>query len=654
MISEGAKEKYVRLAGILAEADNRATIVNNVKLPQFVADWAHAISDKFSVWIANSFRERFIEDFEMPAAIKRSVNFQKQLQRPDQGLTRRMETYMRRVEGEYQDIIDWLSRRGSIAIENDQINLRALTFQQAMARSNAWHERVAVESRQREAAEREKAEREAAAIRAAQPEAAIQDRDGKVEIAFGDGYYWLNLGGAKCDNEARLMGHCGSGAGTLYSLRKDGYPYVTVDLQNKRIRQMRGRGNSIPKAEYWPYIIEFLINPKIGVIDFALWDYKKDLNFKLEQLPPDMLGKVLKAKPNFVKEVDVDKMSAENLQILLRDSPNIIEDINVSALAVRYIQNTEKFMALIEEHPRLVTHMSISSFIELSSQNRGIVPKIQELAKTIITRYPEIIDNARIASDKFWGYVLIDKKEPFQQFLNEKKLHQSWEGEHIDIFVSDFSELSELYDPNHDDIFIRYNNPRFEVQYSPVDFPWERYVEHIDTQNAKGLAKIMKAQGADFGKTATKTEVVAKLTAGDFNRVKELISIAATKASDAATEKKFQEVTRQPLWDMGFEYIGHMIVDVERDGTGIERHVLRLPESQFKEYCLSNPLNISIDLHDAWNHEAIRIIWSGIMAKNKMLSWKGNIEDHEKTFDIETFNDKLERELDDLADAAGA
>jgi len=80
-----------------------------------------------------------------------------------------------------------------------------------------------------------------------------------VVLTFPDGFYWIRLNKNFCRDEAEAMGHCGRGSGILYSLRRDKYPYVTVDLVNGVITQIKGRGNTKPKPEYHKYIKPILL-----------------------------------------------------------------------------------------------------------------------------------------------------------------------------------------------------------------------------------------------------------------------------------------------------------------------------------------------------------------------------------------------------------
>jgi hypothetical protein len=102
------------------------------------------------------------------------------------------------------------------------------------------------------------------------------------------------------------MNHCGIGSENLLSLRenvllKSGYHYtasvshITIDLSEGRIRQLKGKSNSKPKKEYFPYIVDLLLNYD-GIKDYKTFDFSlKDLDvddiIKIYHKKPEILGK---------------------------------------------------------------------------------------------------------------------------------------------------------------------------------------------------------------------------------------------------------------------------------------------------------------------------------------------------------------------------
>ena len=57
--------------------------------------------------------------------------------------TNEFESFMTSKDAQYRYILDWLNRRGSLAVETDILDLKTLTFEQALQKSEDWHERLA-------------------------------------------------------------------------------------------------------------------------------------------------------------------------------------------------------------------------------------------------------------------------------------------------------------------------------------------------------------------------------------------------------------------------------------------------------------------------------------------------------------------------------
>ncbi len=116
---------------------------------------------------------------------------------------------------------------------------------------------------------------------------AVTKENGNIEISYPDGFYWINLKTHNCLEESKAMGHCGcdSRATTLYSLRLDKTPHITLSYveNSNSIIQCKGKNNSKPKETYHKYIVDFIIKKNIkNIIQTNKNDfYLTDLNNKL-------------------------------------------------------------------------------------------------------------------------------------------------------------------------------------------------------------------------------------------------------------------------------------------------------------------------------------------------------------------------------------
>jgi len=87
----------------------------------------------------------------------------------------------------------------------------------------------------------------------------------KVIHEFDNGYYWYDIKSHACDFEGKEMGHCGRGEhGALVSLRAGGgramKPFITLEFDGTTLYQIKGKGNTAPKKDLWPYVDWFIEN----------------------------------------------------------------------------------------------------------------------------------------------------------------------------------------------------------------------------------------------------------------------------------------------------------------------------------------------------------------------------------------------------------
>ena len=91
-----------------------------------------------------------------------------------------------------------------------------------------------------------------------------KDED-KVIHTFDNGYFWYDVQSHACDFEGKEMGHCGRGEqGSLVSLRAGGgrkmKPFITLEFDGTTLYQIKGKGNTAPKKDLWPYVDWFIEN----------------------------------------------------------------------------------------------------------------------------------------------------------------------------------------------------------------------------------------------------------------------------------------------------------------------------------------------------------------------------------------------------------
>jgi len=140
-----------------------------------------------------------------------------------------------------------------------------------------------------------------------------EKEEGYKFMTFEDGFYWQNLMTNTSEYESKYMGHCGTDtqASTLFSLRKNGLPHVTMSYLEKDKRlsepykqekpanklelkdgtycQLKGKQNKKPVEKYHKYIVELFI--KLQIRDYSN-TYLQENDFHIEDLNDELFNKL--------------------------------------------------------------------------------------------------------------------------------------------------------------------------------------------------------------------------------------------------------------------------------------------------------------------------------------------------------------------------
>jgi len=257
------------LAELLLEKDSRSKILK-LGLPQDVADYLHNFSDKYSLWFADK-----IKDMNGYQNSRDKIMF-----------IRGMQTLM-------QSIVDWV--RGS-----QNIKINEYDWENAVNAAEQYHQNLSIKNSDRET--------------------------NKIIKEYKDGYYWVDLESSSDSCERSAMGHCASTSkgDTLYSLRKynittnDVESFITIAISpNEGIwYQCKGRSNSKPKEEYYPYIADILISS--NVLKFKT-EYDSRNDFKSNDLI-EFLENNPDLYPNseeIIEKINEDIISIDDFQKIL-------------------------------------------------------------------------------------------------------------------------------------------------------------------------------------------------------------------------------------------------------------------------------------------------------------------------------------------------
>lgn len=372
-LTEGCKSKLQRLAGIITEGTKEEIIIKKIGLPNFVADWAEELSDKYSIWIADSFKRLIIDSKKFPELrnmkgedIEKKLASDEREPMFDDFLKKTMEEH----SGEYKYILDWLKGRSHGAvIETDKLDFKNLTFTEALKRSEEWH-------------------KELSKVQGGQ----IKDETGDVVLTFPDGFYWIDLKKGEDADEGRAMSHCGrcqNSGEHIISLRKDGYPYISGCIHPKThiISQLRGRANTKPKKSFHTYIMKMLTDPKLGIKFFQYDGYKDEENFRLEDLERNDLVNLIKTKPLLLKGQQFNRLNFSKNEImwLIKNHPEVVP--TKILLKNTDFEELQQQLLSPEHIKKLITLKSVKELLE---NLKDMGEKYSELAALAMYKNPAI------------------------------------------------------------------------------------------------------------------------------------------------------------------------------------------------------------------------------------------------------------------------
>lgn len=357
---------------IILESDKRPSIKNIFGFNDEWADKFHEINPKLSIWVASTFLEDFIKrkmsslDDSIkngkvdPNKSKKSViDFLN-----NQGT--KFITWRNEYEPEYRHIMDWVTNPR----RREQINLKNLNFLDALQKSNEWHESL---------------EGNASFNYNEKNEVIIDYRNND-----GIGFYWVDLKTDFSQEESDRMGHCGRDSGcNLFSLRSlndigESRSHITASYspKNKKILQIKGRKNSKPKAVYYRYIIDLLVNDKFPINSLSRNTYRQENNFQLNDLTPEQLDYIFSKKI----ELKVDYLFGDKKKVnIYKHDPNVIlfkEDISPGYYGVANVETMEIIKnyeySIIDDSP----YTEFLSFKDKDGESKVIILKHFKSRKT--------------------------------------------------------------------------------------------------------------------------------------------------------------------------------------------------------------------------------------------------------------------------------
>ena len=383
------------LESLLTEKDNRRILIDKEGVSEQIANWAHNLSDKLSIWIVKSLKDKYartianlpnkvsLDDYymDLDSDYRDIMALTKKQNKPNFNLKELSFDEALSYVPRYEYIESWITDPAVT-----YVNLATISWDEAEAMARNWHDSLAVGGE-------------------------IEGLDDGSELIhkFADGYYWSLSKVQKCAKSAKSMGHCGTAAREgmfLLHLRKNNKEAVTIDWHptEKFSIQIKGKGNNKPHPKYFPYIT-WLIRDW-GNIEQLRTDkgHRPETNFHLGDLDPDVAAEIYGANPNIM-----------NVQTMLEKTPN-----NHKA---KLIANLFKYDSFVD---KLIPY-GFANFFELADNKNMVIGAVlnnptflekMNKYKGLLNYTIEQMVNATNAKDKLIEALL--KREGLIEMLDEE------------------------------------------------------------------------------------------------------------------------------------------------------------------------------------------------------------------------------------------
>jgi hypothetical protein len=388
---------YIRkklLEGLLTEKkDNRRNIVDKLGLSQEVADWAHGISDKISLYIAKmlkqkhasemkdienkvpieDYKEDFTQDFEAIADLAQKVP-----NKPPMNIKGLNYDTAIDLVNKFRYISDWLNHPESQALaEFGPGFLTKKTWDEAVSMSDEFHQGLTAGGNVED----------------------LLDEKDEIFHTFSDGFSWVLRKSRKCSKGAQSMGHCGSASSSdmfLLRLVKGNKEFITVDWhpEEKYVKQLKGLKNKKPLEAYHPYIV-WLLNASLTTPSGVPFNvdqvkthqgYLPHTNFQLGDLNPKDSAKIIGERPSLqsLKYVlkytnsekkgqlisnlfKYDSFLSKLIPLGFGDFFNLVDKPNINKVIGIIVKDID-FLRKMNEYPNMLTDILIR-FVDSISDN---------------------------------------------------------------------------------------------------------------------------------------------------------------------------------------------------------------------------------------------------------------------------------------------
>jgi hypothetical protein len=280
---------------LILEANRKDILVNKLGLSQDNADQIEELGGPLSIILANKLIDVFAQqrlEHMMSAVPEDEEKQARETFRKDPEYRRKMgidainkSAGVRGMRSNIVSIMDWIR----IGLNGNLGDNKNLNFGQLYNESRKWHQELTSGEGD---------------INYVEKNDIVKDYRNKD----GVGFYWVDLNTNDSREECNRMGHCGrtNSSNTIFSLRetkklKDNYTvnksHLTAAIGDEDgiVYQLKGPKNSKPKPEFYPYVVDLILNTDI-VKGFGS-EYNSGDDFSIADLSDEQITQIYQSKP---------------------------------------------------------------------------------------------------------------------------------------------------------------------------------------------------------------------------------------------------------------------------------------------------------------------------------------------------------------------
>lgn len=319
---------------LILEANRKDILVNKLGLSQDNADQIEELGGPLSIILANKLIDVFAQqrlEHMMSAVPEDEEKQARETFRKDPEYRRKMgidainkSAGVRGMRSNIVSIMDWIR----IGLNGNLGDNKNLNFGQLYNESRKWHQELTSGEGD---------------INYVEKNDIVKDYRNKDGI----GFYWADLNTNDSREECNRMGHCGrtNSSNTIFSLRetkklKDNYTinksHLTAAIGDDDgiVYQLKGPKNSKPRPEFYPYVVDLILNSDI-IKGFGS-EYNSGDDFSITDLSDEQITQIYQSKPEIFNTRRLKRQLQKMGIIQDFEEPDMVFDWEIEASSVPY------------------------------------------------------------------------------------------------------------------------------------------------------------------------------------------------------------------------------------------------------------------------------------------------------------------------------